>query len=80
MPYKKGRQALENKLLSPDCKQRKKGIREFDLKNDDKNFETEKINENNKINNINFEDELSINNNNFSEIFEDDSSEKDINI
>ena len=77
---KKGRQALENKLLSPDCKQRKKGVREFDLKSDDKNFETEKINENNKINNINFEEELSINNNdNFNEILEDDTSEKDIN-
>ena len=74
---KKGRQKLEDKLLSPDWKQRKRGVREFDLKIDNKKY-TEELIENNKINN--FEEELSINNNCNEKELMHDISEKDINI
>ena len=78
---KKGKQILEDKLISPDWNQRKTGEKEFDLKINDKNSMTEEIIGNNKINNINFEEELSLNNNynyNENEII-DDISEKGIN-
>ena len=77
---KNGRKSLEEKILSPDTKQKQKDFTEYHIKNNEPNCITEEMIENDNIKNKNFEEEITINFN-FKEMdVTDNMSEKFLNI
>ena len=77
-PVKKGRQSLEEKIMSPDYKQRKKGLTELAEKTNDKNCITEELE--NKLKNENLEEDISINFNDKENDITDNMNETELNI